>query len=117
MAVAAVGVVGDDDVGPQLADDRDERADRLAGSASTNRCRCPRRRARHPRVAPPARAAEEDRLVDAQLRQRRGQFADAVATELIGAVDGELRPALADHLALLAERARHDLHLRAPRAT
>ena len=40
-----------------------------------------------------------------------GQFADAVAAELVGVVNGQLRPLVADHLALLAERASDDLHL------
>ena len=44
--------------------------------------------------------------------QRRGQFTDAVAAELVGFVDGQLRPAVADDLALLAERAGDDVHLR-----
>ena len=44
--------------------------------------------------------------------QRRGEFADAVAAELVGVIDGQLRPTVTDDLALFAERAGDDVHLR-----
>ncbi len=72
----------------------------------------PLRGARHARVAPAARAAEIDGFADAQRVQRRGELADSVAAELVRAIDGELGPPIADDLALLAERAGDDPHLR-----
>ena len=78
-----------------------------------NLCRCRARRAVHPRVTPPSRTAEKYRFVDSQRVQCRAQLADAVAAQLVGLVDRELCPALADHLTLLAERAGDDLDPRA----
>jgi hypothetical protein len=66
-------------------------------------------------VAPPAGATEEARPIHAQFRQRRGQFADAVAAELIGAVNGQLSELLADDLTFLPEGARDHLHAGTPR--
>ena len=66
----------------------------------------------HPRVAPTPSPAQEARAVDTERGQRRRQLADAIPAQLVGAVHGELRPPLADDLALLTERACDDLHLR-----
>ena len=113
MSVTAVGVVGDDDVRTQVADDGDERADGFAGVGVDEPLPVPRRRARHARITPPAGPAEENRAVDSEGSQRAVSSRDAVAAELVGAVDGQLGPALADHFAFLAERAGDDPHLRA----
>ena len=78
-----------------------------------NLCRCRALRAFHPRVTPPSRAAEKYRFLDSQCLQCRGQFTDAVATQLVGVIDRQMCPALADHLTLLAEGAGDDLDQRA----
>jgi hypothetical protein len=72
-----------------------------------------RRRALHPGVAPPASAAEKYRLLDSKRVQCRGQLAYAVPAKLVGLIDCKVCPALADHLTLLAEGARHDVDTRA----
>ncbi len=56
-----------------------------------------------------ARAAEEIRLVDSEGVESVGQFADAVAAQLVGGVDGQLGVALADDFALFAEGASDDV--------
>ncbi len=60
VAVAAVGVVGHDDVGALLANDRDECANDLTFVGVDEPLATPFWRALHPRVAPPARTAEID---------------------------------------------------------
>jgi hypothetical protein len=63
MAVAAVGVVTDDDVRAQLPDDRDERADGVTGIGVDEPLPITtRRRACHAGIAPPTCTAEERRL-------------------------------------------------------
>ncbi len=113
VAVPAVGVVSHHDVWAQLTDERDECADGLALVGVDETLLAARRRAGHAGVTPASRAAQEDRFVDAQGSQGCGELADAVTAELVGVVDGQLRPALADDLTLLAERAGDDVHLRA----
>src|SRR5580693_4134477 len=114
MPVSAVGVVGHHDVRPQCANDVDERADGFAFVGVTEPLRtlpAARFGARHARVPPAPRPAEEDRRVDTQGAQRRGQFSDAVAAELVRVIDGKLRPTVADDLAFFAESAGDDVHL------
>ena len=66
MAVAAIGVIGDDDVGPQSADDGDEFADRLAHVGVHEPLMVSRLGALHAGVAPMARSAKEIRFFDAE---------------------------------------------------
>ena len=70
MAVAALGVVGHDDMRALLTNDRDERADGLPFVGVDEPPPTPRRGALHARVAPAARAAEIDGFADAQRAQR-----------------------------------------------
>ena len=111
MAVAALRIVGDDDVWAQLPDDRDEFADSLAHIGVDEPLPVPRRGSLHSRIAPPARSAEEMRFADAEGVQRRGQFADAVAAQLVGGVDSKVRISLTDDLAFFAEGAGDDVHV------
>ena len=62
MAVAAVGVVGDDDVGTQVPDDGDECADGLAHVGVHEPLMVSRLGAVHAGVTPTTRAAKEIRL-------------------------------------------------------
>ena len=112
MPVSAVGVVGDDDVRALPANDGDQRPDRLAFVGVDESLTAPLLGADHARVAPASRAAEIEGCADAQRLQRRGEFADAVAAQLVRTIDRELGPAIPDDLALLAERAGDDTHLR-----
>ena len=66
MAVTAVGVVGDDDVGPQLADDGDEFADGLAHVGVGEPLMVSRVSAFHAGVAPMAGSAKEIGFFDAE---------------------------------------------------
>ena len=111
MAVAAVGVIGDDDVGPQPADDGDELADRLVHVGVHEPLLVARLGALHAGVAPMSRAAKEIGLFDAEGVQRLGQLADAIPAELVGGVDRELGVAIADDFALFAEGAGDDVNL------
>ena len=111
MAVAALRIVGDDDVRAQLPDDRDEFADSLTHVGVDEPLPVPRRGSLHSRIAPPSRPAEEYWLVDSEGVQRRGQFADAVAAQLVGGVDSKVRVSLADDLAFFAEGAGDDVHV------
>ena len=113
MAVAALRIVGDDDVWAQLPDDRDEFADSLAHIGVDKPLPVPRRGSLHARIAPASRAAEKYRLVDAEGFKRRGQFADAVAAQLVGAVDSKVLISLTDDLAFFAEGAGDDVHVSA----
>lgn len=115
MPVSAVGVVGDDNVRAQPANDVDQRPDRLAFVGVDEALAAPPLGALHSGVAPASRTAEIGGLTDTQCPQRRGEFADAVAAELVGPVEREFGPAIADDFALFAQRAGHDDHL-GPRA-
>ncbi len=96
----------------QLANDGDQCAHGLALVSVAEPLPATRLRAHHPGITPPAGAAQVGRPADAERVQRGGQLADPVAAQLIGVVDGQLRPLVADDLTLLAERAGDDLHLR-----
>jgi hypothetical protein len=70
------------------------------------------------RPAPPRKyGASGSRPGGGERGERRGDLADPESAQLVGSagavaeVDGQSRPLRADHLALLAERARHDQHL------
>ena len=93
----------------------DERADGFVLVGVAEPLPAARLGADHAGIAPPARAAEVDRPVEAQGVQRCGQLADPVAAELICLVHRQLRPLVTDDLALLAERAGDDPHLRSAR--
>jgi len=85
----------------------------IATSAPTaSRSSASTRGAVHARVAPAAGASQIDGCGHAQRPQRGGELADAIAAELIRAIDGELGPMVADDFALLAEGAGDDAHLR-----
>ena len=111
MAVAAVGVVGDDDVGPQPADDGDELSDRLAHVGIRESLLVARLGARHAGVAPMSGAAKEIGLFDTEGVERLGELADAIPAELVGGVDRELGVAIADDFAFLTECAGDDVNL------
>src|ERR1700687_519196 len=111
VAVAALRVVGDDDVRAQLPDDRDEFADGLVHIGVAEPLPVPRRRSRHPRVAPVTRTAEKYRFADPESAQSGYKFAYAVAAQLVGGVHSQLRVALADDFTLFAERAGDDVDL------
>ena len=64
MAVSAVGVIGNDHVGPQLPDDADEFADRLAHVGLHKPLTVSRLGALHAGVPPMPRTAKENRLPD-----------------------------------------------------
>ncbi len=118
MPVAAIRVVGHHDVRSQVADDLDERADGFVLVGVAKPLRTPpvaRLGAGHAGIAPPAGATEVDGPVEAQRLQRGRQLTDPVAAELVCVVHGQLRPLVTDDLALFAERARDDLHLRSAR--
>ncbi len=115
MPVATIRVVGHHDVRSQVADDLDERADGFVLVGVAEPLPAARLGADHAGIAPPAGAAEVDGPVEAQRVQRGGQLADPVAAELVRVVHGQLRPLVTDDLALLAERAGDDLHLRSAR--
>jgi glutaminyl-peptide cyclotransferase len=111
VAVPAIGVVGDDDVGPEAANDGDEFTDCLVHVGVCEPLVMPRGGAFHAGVTPVPRAAKEVRLFDAEGVERVGEFADAVAAELVGGVNGQLGVALADDFALLAKGAGDDMNL------
>lgn len=102
VAVAAVGVVGDDDVWPQGLDDLHQFADGLVEIGVDEALLLARRRALHARVTPSTGTAEELWFADTQSVQRFGQLTDPVAAELVGVVHGQLRVAVTDDLSLLA---------------
>src|SRR3954447_20627273 len=112
MSVTALGVIRDDDVWAQLPNDGDQRSHRFARISVDEPLPVSRWCAVHAGVTPSAGAAEEDRLLETERVQCGGQLTDAVATQLIGVVDGELRPALADHFPLFSERACDNADLR-----
>ena len=109
VAVAAVGVVGDDDVGPQVADDGDEFADRLAHVGVDEPLLVSRPGAVHAGVAPMTGAAKEIRLFYPKGVECGGQLADAIPAQLIGLVDGQLRILLADDFTFFTEGAGDDV--------
>lgn len=90
---------------PEFGDDVGELAGRLVEIGIGEPGPAPRRRARHAGVAPASRAAEKTRLAHPQLAEGGGQFADPVAAELIGLVDGQPGPPVADDFTLLAQGA------------
>lgn len=105
VAVATLRVVADDDLRPEFAHDRHERPESLLPVMLTN--------ARGLRAAgvpaiPSIRQAvgTTEWRVAAQRRECAMQFQNSVATELIGSVDHEIGPRIADHLTLFTERAR-----------
>src|SRR5699024_2635278 len=61
---------------------------------------------RHAGVAPAPRTAEEPGRRSAQRVQGGGEFEYPVPAELVRVVRPQLRPPVADHLSLLAQRAR-----------
>ncbi|COW64218.1 Uncharacterised protein [Mycobacterium tuberculosis] len=111
MTVTAIGVIGHHDMRPQLANDRDQCPDGLPGVSIDESPLTPLVCAGHAGVAPATRAAKVDRCADPERSQRRGELADAVATELVRMIGGELSPAIANDLALLTQGARDDMDL------
>lgn len=99
VTVAAVGVVGDDDVRSQRPQDRHQGADGFVivgvDEAVPGRVGVG---SRHPGVTPASRSAQEDRCADAQMTEGRGEFGDPVPTQLVGVADGQLGPAVTDDL-------------------
>ncbi|CAB4886757.1 unannotated protein [freshwater metagenome] len=107
VAVAALGVVTDDDLRPEFAHDRHERPESHLPVCVDECARLESSRGSgHSRISPAAGATEEAGRVAAQRRECAMQFQNSVATELIGSVDHEIGPRIADHLTLFTERAR-----------
>ena len=115
VSVTAVGVVGHHDMRSKFGDHGRQLADNLIGVGIDELGSLARRCPRHTRIPPPSGSTEESRFAEPEVPQRGGQFADAVATQLIGVIDTQMLPRLPDDLALLAEGARQHGHLGAER--
>src|SRR4051812_22845904 len=109
MAVAAVAVVADDDLRLDLAEHLDELLGLERQVAPDEGAGMPvGLDADHARVAPPADAAEEAVVVDAERRAGRAELAHPVAAQLVGGFGAQFVQAGGDDLALLTERAGDD---------
>lgn len=108
VAVAAVRVVGDQDLGADLADHLDEMGCGLVQVGGPEGAGpVVLLGAHHPGVAEASGAAEEAVVGDPELLHGGGELADAVRAEDVLAVRGEVRENVRDDLALLAEGAGH----------
>ena len=106
VAVAAVLVVGHEDLRPHLAEDLDQEQRRLVEVGLPERVRpVVGGQPHHPGVAVAARPAEEAVVADAERLHRGGQLVDPVPAELVLLVGGEVRELGDEHLALLAQGA------------
>lgn len=103
VAVSAVLVIGDEDLGTHLQDHLDEMAGRLVDVGPPEAVRVVVvGGAHHPGVLVPAAAAEETEVLDAQSLHGRGQLALTLLSEAGAGQMPELRR---DDLATLAEGA------------
>lgn len=108
VSVAAVGVVGDEDLRAQLPDDLDEvRGGLVHVGGPEGVGPVVLLGAHHPGVAEATGAAEEPVVGDAQFPHGGGELADPVGAQGVVAVGGEMGEVRRDDLALLAQRAGH----------
>src|SRR5690606_36093992 len=114
VPVEPVGVVCDEHLRADLADDLDQVSGGLVEVGPPEAAGVlVGRRAHHPRVPVAPGAAEEPVVVYPERGARGGEFADPVAAELVGLGSLELRQLRNVDLPILAERARHQGHVRA----
>ncbi len=120
VAVAAGGVVGDDDVGVDLVDDAAHGGRGVGEARAGPGPRVPRGgRAGHPGVAPPrgraVGAGSEEVLGHPEGGQRTAELPEPVRGERVALGPLEVGEGGGDDLALLAERAGEDVDLVAAR--
>lgn len=113
VAVSAVGVVGDEDLGTDLADHPDQVGGGLVDVGGPEGAGAlVLFDAHHPGVAVAAGAAEEAVVGDAEFLHGLGQLVHPVGAQRVVTVGREVRETGRDDLALLAEGAGHQRHPR-----